>query len=80
MSTLALPRRWSVAAAGSNGIPDAASMVFRRMERRVRIWQDQRRLQALPDYLLDDIGISRGEIASATDIRLFGALGPSYRI
>ncbi len=80
MSTLTLPRRWSVAAAGSNGIPDAASMVFRRMERRVRIWQDQRRLQALPDYLLDDIGISRGEIPTATEFGRIRALGPSYRV
>ena len=80
MSTLALPRRWSVAAAGSHSIVDAIGLFARRVERRVRIWNDQRRLQTLPDYLLDDIGISRGEIPSVTEFGRVRALGPAYRI
>jgi uncharacterized protein YjiS (DUF1127 family) len=45
----------------------AAILVARRIQRRLRIGDDQRRLLALPDYPLSDIGISRGEISSAKD-------------
>jgi uncharacterized protein YjiS (DUF1127 family) len=41
---------------------------------------DRRRLAEMPDYLLADIGISRGEIESVTDFGAIRRLGPSYRI
>lgn len=80
MSTLALPRHSSREAAPYNKVAFAALMIARRIQRRAGIWKDQRRLQALPDYLLSDIGISRSEIASATEFGRINRLGPSYRI
>ncbi len=80
MSTPALSRRWSSAAAGSNRIVFAALMVARRVRRRVRIWEDRRKLQALPDHLLADIGISRSEIERVTDFGRGNPLDPSCRL
>ena len=42
-------------------------ILARRLRRRMRAWSDRRRLQALPDYLLADIGVARREIATATE-------------
>jgi uncharacterized protein YjiS (DUF1127 family) len=38
---------------------------FRSVCRMAVLYRDQRRLEALPDYMLRDIGISRSEIRSA---------------
>lgn len=40
-------------------------LVWRRLRRRMRVRRDQQLLQAMPDYLLADIGLSRDEIHSA---------------
>ncbi|MDQ3560910.1 MAG: DUF1127 domain-containing protein [Pseudomonadota bacterium] len=77
MSTIASPRRWLSATASSNRFAFAALMVARRFRRRVRIWEDRRKLQALPDHLLADIGISRSEIERVTD---FGRGDPVGRL
>jgi uncharacterized protein YjiS (DUF1127 family) len=31
----------------------------------LRLWRDYRRLDELPDYLLDDLGLTRADIAAA---------------
>ena len=47
--------------------------IVRRVGRRMRIWADRRHLQALPDHMLKDIGISRSEIDSVTECGLSDA-------
>jgi uncharacterized protein YjiS (DUF1127 family) len=42
-----------------------AAVLVRYLRRRLRVRNDRQRLQAMPDYLLADIGISRTEIESA---------------
>lgn len=66
MTTLAFSRGWSRTAAASHPILFAALVVTRRVRRHFRVRRDQRRLQAMPDYLLADLGISRGQIEAAT--------------
>lgn len=62
MTTLVLtPRRTRHAFAA--GFP---ALIARRVTRYLRIRRDRRLLQAMPDYLLADIGISRSEIDRAT--------------
>ena len=66
MTTLALSRGWSRTAASSR-VLFAAMLMVRRANRWVRIRTDRRRLQAMPDYLLKDIGLSRTEIEDAVE-------------
>lgn len=80
MSTLMLPRRWPSAAAGSNKIFAAAVAVARFVHRRVTIWEDRRRLQALPDYLLADMGIGRSDVDRVVNFGRDYPLGPAYRL
>ena len=80
MSTLAAPSRWSRQAAGSNLIVHAAALFGGAIRRQLKTWSDQRRIQALPDYLLDDLGISRREIGSATEFGRVNRFEPSYRV
>jgi uncharacterized protein YjiS (DUF1127 family) len=41
---------------------------------------DRRRLAEMPNYLLAEIGVFRGDIGSATDFGTIRRLGSSYRI
>ena len=80
MTTLALSRGWSSTAAASNPILFAAIVVARRIRRRLKIRADRKVLQAMPDYLLSDLGISRSQIDSATQFGRDYPLGPSCRL
>ena len=50
------------------------------IRRRLRIRADRKVLQAMPDYLLSDLGISRSQIDSATQFGRDYPLGPSCRL
>ena len=76
MTTLALPRGWWRSAVASNPILFAAIVVTRRIRRNLKIRADRRLLEAMPDRLLSDIGISRSEIGSATRYGRDYRLGP----
>ena len=49
----------------SSAIPGSVAAAFADLARAYRRRRDRRHLGALPDYLLKDIGISRGEIDAA---------------
>ncbi len=80
MTTFAFSRGWSSTAVVSNPILFAALVAVRRIRRRMRIRADRRALQAMPDYLLADIGISRSQIEDARATGSLHPLGPSYRL
>lgn len=80
MTTLAPSHRLPNAIMASNPFIFAAVLFARRVSRRLKIREDRRALQAMPDYLLSDIGISRGEIEGATEYGRHYPLGPSYRL
>ena len=42
-----------------------------RIRQYLRVRRDTRKLEELPDYLLEDIGLTRGDISSARQYRLF---------
>ena len=65
MTTLALTHRPSKAASGRS-LLSIAAMVANHIRWRMKVRADRRQLQAFPDYLLSDIGITRGEIENAT--------------
>ena len=64
MTTFALSHRRFGADVASHPFLFAAVLV-RHLRRRLRVRNDRQRLQAMPDYLLADIGISRSQIESA---------------
>jgi uncharacterized protein YjiS (DUF1127 family) len=66
VTTLAFSRGWSRTAADTNPILFVAIVVWRRVRRQMRIRNDRRVLQSMPDHMLADIGIGRGEIPYAT--------------
>jgi len=80
VTTLAPSHRLPNAILASNPLTFAAVVLTRRVRRWLKIREDRRLLQALPDYLLSDIGISRGEIEAATQYGRHYPLGPSYRL
>jgi uncharacterized protein YjiS (DUF1127 family) len=80
VTTLAPSLRSPNAIMASNPITFAAVIFARRVGRWLKIREDRRALQAMPDYLLSDIGISRGEIEAATQYGRHYPLGPSYRL
>ena len=80
MTTLAPSLRVPKAILASNPLIFAAVVFARRLRRRLKIREDRRLLQAMPDYLLADIGISRGQIEAATEYGRHYPLGPSYRL
>src|SRR5687767_14972439 len=80
VTTLAPSHRLPNAIMASNPFIFAAVLFARRVSRRLKIREDRRALQAMPDYLLSDIGISRGEIEGATEYGRHYPLGPSYRL
>jgi len=67
VSTIALSRRQPDAAQGWIPVINAASWAARQIARRLKIRSDRRLLQSMPDYLLADIGITRGEIETAVE-------------
>ena len=79
MSTLAPSHRWFGADVASHPLL-FATVVIRQLRRRLRVRNDRKRLQAMPDYLLADIGISRSEIGSATEFGRLRNHGPNYRL
>ena len=79
MSTLALPRRSHTEAAGANSLVSMAALAAAHFRRRLGIWRDRRRLQALPDHLLSDIGISRADIPTAVEFGRMHGCGQLYR-
>ena len=80
MTTLALSPGWWRSAVASNLILFAAIVVVRRIRRNLKIRADRRLLEAMPDHLLSDIGISRSEICSATRYGRDDRPGPDYRL
>jgi uncharacterized protein YjiS (DUF1127 family) len=77
VTTLAPSLRLPNAIMASHPLTFAAVVFARRLRRRLKVREDRRLLQAMPDYLLADIGISRGEIESATEYGRHYPLGPS---
>ncbi len=70
MTTIALERG---SAAATDWSPLRVSRaLLAGISRRLTRWQDRRRLEALPDYLLADIGISRSDIERATEFGRHG--------
>lgn len=65
MTTLALSRGWSKAAAATHRIRYAVLRAVHALRRIRKIRADHRFLQTLPDHLLDDIGVRRGDIDHA---------------
>ena len=57
-----------------------ATVVMRQLRRRLRVNKDRKTLQAMPDYLLADIGISRSEIDNATEFGRVRSRGQAYRL
>ena len=72
-------RNWSGSDAGA-GVLAAVRAAAGQVRRRLAIRNDRRRLAEMPDHLLADIGISRSEIANATEFGRIRRLGPSYRL
>jgi uncharacterized protein YjiS (DUF1127 family) len=66
VTTLALSRRHPEQTAES-GVMAALVHVARNVMRRRMIRNDRQLLQAMPDHLLADIGITRGDIARVTE-------------
>ena len=79
MNTLAPSHRWVGADVASHPFLFATVLV-RHIRRRLRVRKDRKTLQAMPDYLLADIGISRSEIHNATEFGRIRNRGPSYRL
>ncbi len=79
MSTFAVPQGRLPAVAGSRGVASAAILLARRVGRALKARRDRRHLEALPDYLLGDIGISRSEIGSAVKFGRSRRTGPALR-
>lgn len=79
MTTLAPTHRFMGADVASHPLL-FATVLMRQLRRRMRVRNDRKALQALPDYLLADIGISRSEIGSATEFGRIRARGPAYRL
>ena len=67
MSTLALSHRRIGADVASHPFL-FATVLIRHLRRRLRVRNDRQRLQAMPDYLLADIGISRSDIDNALTV------------
>jgi uncharacterized protein YjiS (DUF1127 family) len=80
VTTLARSHRLPNAILASNPFTFAAVVLARRVRRWLKIREDRQLLQALPDYLLSDIGISRAEIESATQYGRHYPLGSSDRL
>ena len=80
MTTLAPSHRLPNAILASNPLTFAVVVMARRVGRWLKIREDRRLLQAMPDYLLSDIGVSRGEIEAATRYGRDYPLGPAYRL
>jgi uncharacterized protein YjiS (DUF1127 family) len=62
VSTLATTRQFREAHSANKAVD-----IARAIRRWMKIRRDRRLLQAMPDYLLSDIGLSRGEIDYATE-------------
>jgi hypothetical protein len=69
VSTSALPRNPSRDLSGRNRLMDLGRLIFSAVRRRMRVGKDRRVLQALPDYVLADMGLEKIEFRSATDGR-----------
>lgn len=79
MSTLALSRHPSRAAAAISGIVAFAMSIFRRIGRRMKLGKDRRAVQAMPDSLLADLGLERIEIRTADGHREVWTIPHRYR-
>ena len=65
MSMSALSRNPSRAIPGRNAVLALASLIWRRIRRRMQAGKDRRMLQTLPNSLLSDIGLERIEFRSS---------------
>ena len=65
VSTSALSRNPSRAIPGRNAVLALASLIWRRIRRRMQAGKDRRMLQTLPNSLLSDIGLERIEFRSS---------------
>ena len=65
MNTVTLTRHPHFAPAEQNRLFFAAMVMARRIRRHLKVRSDRRLLQSMPDYMLADIGISRGGIDRA---------------
>jgi hypothetical protein len=69
VSTLALLRNPSRAAAGIGAGVALASLIWRGIGRRIRVGKDARVLQTLPEHVLADMGLMKMEIMAGTSER-----------
>lgn len=65
MSTAALPRNPSRAPAKRNAVAALVILAWRRLRRRMQAGRDRRALQALPDYMLSDLGLEKMELRTS---------------
>lgn len=66
MNTAALSRNPSRLTATLDAVERLAALFTRRVGSRSKIGKDRRALQAVPDYLLTDIGLERLEIRTTS--------------
>jgi hypothetical protein len=66
VSTLALLRNPSRAAAGVGAVVALASLIWHGISRRMQVGRDARVLQTLPDHVLADMGLEKMEILAGT--------------
>ena len=67
MTSMTMARSGGLSETGLSSTFDLARSIYAAIERSYRIRQDRRVLQAMPDHLLRDLGISRSEIDSVTE-------------
>ena len=65
MNTVTLMRHPNFAAAEKSGLLIAAARLAHRFRRHLKARSDRQLLESMPDYILADIGISRGGIKRA---------------
>ena len=80
MTTLAFSHRWSRAEILTNPLIFAVVVSVRWTRRYLRRRAARHSLEAMPDYLLKDIGVSRSDVAVETEFERLRRLGPCYRL
>jgi hypothetical protein len=66
VSTLALLRKPSRAAAGVGAVAALGSLIWHGISRRIQVGRDARVLQTLPGHVLADMGLEKMEIMAGT--------------
>ena len=69
MSTPALSRHPSRPTTGLSAVLGLVNLIASRLRRQLQVGKDRRVLQALPDYVLADMGLEKIEFRSTADGR-----------